>query len=191
MRNVMKKAWEIAKEGQKKFGGKVKEDFAQALKMAWAIAKKGMDYVKRVKGTIDLEKAKITEMKGTPKQIKWAEDIRNRALRALLNEVTTEEYESINKVPGKKNEIITRPVKGLFNSMRSLEGIEKHLDETPENQIESTVKSMNSMYDRFERFAEIASNDEAKFWIDKRDNQTENHMFKAFKKYVSKGIKEF
>lgn len=34
--NVMVRAWEIAREGQNKFGGKVKEYFAQALKMAWA-----------------------------------------------------------------------------------------------------------------------------------------------------------
>ncbi|ETK25823.1 hypothetical protein ERIC1_2c00110 [Paenibacillus larvae subsp. larvae DSM 25719] len=39
MKNVMKKAWEIAKEGVKKFGGKVTEYFAEALRMAWKIAK--------------------------------------------------------------------------------------------------------------------------------------------------------
>lgn len=33
--NVMKRAWTIARQGQEKFGGKVKEYFAQALKMAW------------------------------------------------------------------------------------------------------------------------------------------------------------
>jgi len=32
--NVMKLAWSIAKKGQKRFGGKVSEYFAQALKMA-------------------------------------------------------------------------------------------------------------------------------------------------------------
>lgn len=37
--NVMKRAWEIAKEGQSKFGGKVSEYFAVSLKMAWAEAK--------------------------------------------------------------------------------------------------------------------------------------------------------
>lgn len=35
----MTRAWEIAKEGVKKFGGKVKEYFAQALVMAWAEVK--------------------------------------------------------------------------------------------------------------------------------------------------------
>src|SRR5699024_902516 len=48
MRNVMKKAWEIAREGQKKFGGKVSEYFAKALKIAWAI-------VKQVKEKLTLE----------------------------------------------------------------------------------------------------------------------------------------
>ncbi|MBN6205043.1 hypothetical protein JYK21_01150 [Ralstonia pickettii] len=39
MKNVMKRAWKIAKEGQSKFGGKVIEYFAVALKMAWAEVK--------------------------------------------------------------------------------------------------------------------------------------------------------
>ena len=47
--NVMKKAWAIAYKGQKQFGGKVKEYFAQALKMAWSIVKKGMEYIQLTK----------------------------------------------------------------------------------------------------------------------------------------------
>ncbi|HHB3507859.1 TPA: hypothetical protein ACORDH_004993 [Bacillus cereus] len=47
--NVMKKAWEIAHKGQKQFGGKVKEYFTQALKMAWVIVKNGMKYVQLTK----------------------------------------------------------------------------------------------------------------------------------------------
>ncbi len=39
----MTRAWEIAREGVKKFGGKVKEYFAQALVMAWAEIKKGVE----------------------------------------------------------------------------------------------------------------------------------------------------
>src|SRR5690625_3943922 len=37
---VMNKAWEIARKGQSKFGGKVSEYIAEALKMAWALIKK-------------------------------------------------------------------------------------------------------------------------------------------------------
>lgn len=39
MKNVMVRAWEIAKAAVVKFGGKVREYFAAALKMAWAEAK--------------------------------------------------------------------------------------------------------------------------------------------------------
>lgn len=36
--DVMKRAWEIAREAVAKFGGKVKAFFAEALKMAWSEA---------------------------------------------------------------------------------------------------------------------------------------------------------
>jgi len=40
MKKIMVRAWEIARQGQAKFGGKVKEYLAQALKMAWAETRK-------------------------------------------------------------------------------------------------------------------------------------------------------
>lgn len=40
-KEVMTKAWEIAKEAVKKFGGKAIEYIAEAMKMAWAAAKGG------------------------------------------------------------------------------------------------------------------------------------------------------
>lgn len=43
MKEIMNRAWEIAREGQKAFGGKVSEYFAESLKMAWAQAKNGLD----------------------------------------------------------------------------------------------------------------------------------------------------
>jgi len=36
MKNIMTRAWEIAREGQGKFGGKVSEYLSEALKIAWA-----------------------------------------------------------------------------------------------------------------------------------------------------------
>lgn len=41
MKNVMVRAWEIAREGAARFGGKAVEYIAVALKMAWAEVKKG------------------------------------------------------------------------------------------------------------------------------------------------------
>lgn len=42
-KEIMSKAWEIAREGQKEFGGKVTEYFAEALKMVWAQTKNTFD----------------------------------------------------------------------------------------------------------------------------------------------------
>lgn len=42
MKKVMVRAWKIAREGVAKFGGKVKEYFAVALKMAWAETRKAV-----------------------------------------------------------------------------------------------------------------------------------------------------
>lgn len=39
MQNVMKKAWEIARKGQEKFGGKVSEYLSEALRMAWSMVR--------------------------------------------------------------------------------------------------------------------------------------------------------
>lgn len=38
-KEIMKKAWKIAKEAAKKFGGKAIEYIAEAMKMAWAAIK--------------------------------------------------------------------------------------------------------------------------------------------------------
>lgn len=40
VQTVMTNAWSIARKGAAKFGGSVKMYFAQALKMAWAVAKR-------------------------------------------------------------------------------------------------------------------------------------------------------
>ncbi len=39
MKNIMTRAWEIAREAVKNFGGKIKEFFGGALKMAWEESK--------------------------------------------------------------------------------------------------------------------------------------------------------
>ncbi|MGF9711699.1 hypothetical protein [Paenibacillus naphthalenovorans] len=48
----MTKAWEIARAGQKKFGGRVKEYFAESMRLAWAIIKKGANALKPSKETV-------------------------------------------------------------------------------------------------------------------------------------------
>ena len=43
--NIMTQAWNLAREGAKKFGGKVREYFASALRMAWEATRKPVDVV--------------------------------------------------------------------------------------------------------------------------------------------------
>lgn len=190
----MVRAWEIAREGVKKFGGKVREYFAQALAMAWQEIKKGVEIMEKVKGTIS--KISFPELKGTEKQIKWAKSIRANAAAVLQDELMNEEYEVVNELPGRKNTIEKRRVDAIVKALFSEQGVKNYLDKlknsnVPESRIESAVVSMNKAYDRFVRLSEIMSNADAKFWIDNRDNQEKNYMFKKFKNYVSNGVKEF
>lgn len=197
MENVMKNAWEIAYEGVVRFGGRVKEYFAEALKIAWGLFKGGktLDYAKQVKGTVSpLETVKL---EGSEKQVAWAEEIRRKAASELLHsDVFCEQYEVVSLLPGRKPEMQSRSVKKLFAALQSEEGIKAHFEDMkkaslPESRLESTVKSMNNALERYNRFTEIMSNSSAKFWIDNRDNQEKNHMFKLFKEYVNNGVKKF
>lgn len=43
--NIMTTAWSLAREGAKKFGGKVREYFSAALRMAWEACKKPVNVV--------------------------------------------------------------------------------------------------------------------------------------------------
>ncbi|MCB5235528.1 hypothetical protein [Niallia circulans] len=89
MRNVMKKAWEIARKGQKKFGGKVSEYLAEALRVAWSLVKKGME---------------LAKLNGTERQVKWAESIRKDLLELLENVYKTVTKNDFKKIVGYKVE---------------------------------------------------------------------------------------
>lgn len=78
MKNVMTRAWKIARKGVKKFGGKVSEYLAQALVMAWA----------EVKNT----KAKLVTTAGSRKHKSWVAKIvgthaKFKFERSFVNEV--------------------------------------------------------------------------------------------------------
>ena len=69
----MVRAWEIAREGYEKFGGKVSEYFAEALKMAWA----------------EVKQASKPEFVGSEKQIKWVNDIYPKVIE-MIDELVAE-----------------------------------------------------------------------------------------------------
>ncbi len=64
MKNVMAKAWEIARKGASKFGGCAKEYFAKALKMAWSLIKKESSLDKKYNELKYMVRAEHTELQG-------------------------------------------------------------------------------------------------------------------------------
>lgn len=70
--NVMTRAWEIAREGQEKFGGKVSEYLSEALKIAWAEVKSN-------------QKATITTSSGSRNHKSWVAEITGTHPRWKLN----------------------------------------------------------------------------------------------------------
>lgn len=118
MKNVMVRAWEIAKEGVKKFGGKVKEYFAMALKLAWKEAKR-----------IAANEVGAIQLTGSEKQIKWAEDIRK---------VVVENIDSVFAVLDKsfeenKNELSERKLERAEKAIEELKKITNNFIENEEN----------------------------------------------------------
>ena len=179
----MKKAWEIAKQGQAKFGGKVKEYFATALKMAWALAKKASSTI--------ITPLKAVALVGTDKQIEWAKSIRSEVYHSLMNEVQTEEYIAESSLPMGKNTIEKRSVKNLMTAMLSEETLEAYYNGLRDFQVENAKKSAEGIAIRWERMKEIMTNPSAAFWIENRNNQVKNDFFHLFKTYVNTGVKNF
>lgn len=66
MKNVMTRAWKIAREGAAKFGGKVKEYFAEALRMAWAEIKKGANKVAEYPKVVKMRAEQLLETGDQP-----------------------------------------------------------------------------------------------------------------------------
>ncbi|HEY4624339.1 MAG TPA: hypothetical protein VIH12_10780 [Solibacillus sp.] len=182
--NVMKKAWEIAKQGQEKFGGKVKEYFAASLKMAWALIKKAATY------TI-ITTAVPAELQGSEKQIKWAKQIRRDVYNHLIGSVTHEVYISESSLPMGKPTVESRPVTAIFKALQSEATATEYFAGLRDFQVADAKASAITLVERWERFKEIVENPSAKFYIDNRYNTDHNYMFTAFKEYVSTGLKKF
>lgn len=69
MKKIMKRANEIAKEASVKFGYPIVEFIDEAIKMAWA-------------------EAKEKNMKGSEKQVNWAESIREDLKKEIAEKIT-------------------------------------------------------------------------------------------------------
>ena len=121
MKNVMTRAWEIAREAVKNFGGKVKEFFSQSLKMAW----------EEIKGEV-----KMVELKGSEKQVKWATDIRAKMISCIAsyeNLTGCERVaECVSIVKSIKERVLTEENSAWFIENRDLINEQKRLNNSNE-----------------------------------------------------------
>lgn len=150
MKNVMTRAWEIARNSVVKFGGKVVEYLSGALKMAWAEIKKG-----------------AIEMKGTEKQVKWALDIRAKY------EEKTVEYKAVRGtiegmglqrlLMGNERHIKAEEIKKSFKLPREVR--DTLTKEEKKARTAERKKAIIKMED--EIMESRLSNDDAVWWIEK------------------------
>lgn len=151
MKKVMVRAWEIAREGAKKFGGKAIDYLAEALRMAWAEFKMA---VANERGSVKLV--------GTEKQVKWANDIRDKYMKAF-----DEMYELFkDSKQGKKTEdlgetkeVVMNAIFGETDSKYYIEKLRfvKEYDETQmgfflKEQLKDLIEDRNMGAIRFYRF---------------------------------------
>ncbi len=90
MEYVMKRAWEIAKEGQSKFGGKVSEYLSESMKIAWAESKQD-------------EKVEIVLAPGSRKHKSWLAKIDGSHPQYRLNRLFLESESQFDKVYNVEN----------------------------------------------------------------------------------------
>lgn len=111
MKQIMKRAWEIAKNGVAQFGGKVREYFAEALTIAWK-------EFKAMKEEIVLN--------GSEKQVAWATDIRKSIVNYIakfeagVNEII-EHYRQLKIKKGESTEALDQHTEILETIVRDLE----------------------------------------------------------------------
>lgn len=97
-KKVMQRAWELARQGVKQFGGKAREYFTVSLRMAWAEIKEestmkneiNEKFLNSILIDVETEIAKLPDLSetGSEKQIAWAENIRRNAYMYLNSIIT-------------------------------------------------------------------------------------------------------
>ena len=111
MKNVFKKAHEITKNIIKK-GDSYRETFRLALIFVYSELKKGVN--------------KMIELKGTEKQVKWANDIREIMMECLYKSLKFQEEEAqrLEIKKGKPSKRMTRIVEAFKNYIEMVENQE-------------------------------------------------------------------
>lgn len=158
-KEIMTRAWEIAREAVKSFGGKVREYISEALKMAWR-ENRGM---------------KKAILVGSEKQIAWEEDIREMFIKRITEEHLLNPVGGFDSVVSDA-EYLTKEEMGFVYSVRYEEAKAAARAEWKANgtlkgawkEIQSEVKAdyVRSLYRNFVEL--VRTETSAKFWIENR-----------------------
>lgn len=80
-KEIMKRAWEIARQGAEKFGGKAIEYIAEALKIAWKEAKQPKEIVLKVRHQPSGGKEWVAEITGRHPRFNFERNFLNPVAR--------------------------------------------------------------------------------------------------------------
>jgi len=91
-KELFRLAWTYAREGAKRFGGKVKSYFAESLKLAWQVCRVMYGADKK-----EIRLPKLPQLQGSPKQIAWAESLREKSLNMVIDYLEKTMKSVVNK----------------------------------------------------------------------------------------------
>lgn len=129
----------------------------------------------------DYKAESIPMLKGTPKQIEWANEIRKPMLKELAN------YTVRRTSDGRASMLYETARKGkgaIINDIQSSPLVKSTSGALKKQKIKDQVEGYKDLAGRIKRFNQIVRNDSAKFWIDNRTNQPENYMNQKLKRRI-------
>lgn len=127
-------------------------------------------------------KTDLPELKGTEKQIKWAESIRKSILEDMghytIQRTSDGRHSDLYSIAKNGKQAIIDDIKSdsLINAINN--------PTLKAEKIERIVDSYNDLAKRISRYNEIASHTDASWWIDNRPNQLKNSFNSKLKKYI-------
>ncbi len=123
----------------------------------------------------------LPALKGTEKQVEWAEKIRRELIPSIINYATTKT--SAGNPSTLANHILGgKPA--MIREMSQYWAISETKGEIRSFHIKKRIESYNDSARRYREAVKICKNDSASFWIENRYNSSSNYMMQKFKKLI-------
>ena len=118
------------------------------------------------------------ELTGTPKQIKWAKDLREKIGEELLLHAVRGSLTSLEDAQKGRAHIVEKIKKSTKETLELIPGRDEGKTRN------EYIKHYQDYAERIKRLNEIFNKKDAKFWINNRTNQLENFRNEKLKKYI-------